>query len=72
MFGSEFKLIGYHWWLLRHYASEEWIPEKVFTILGVPLTTVFFSVIGPFESKKEAEEVSKGIKSGKYKLVKIR
>ena len=49
---------GMNWWVARHVLSGPgcWFPWKVQSIFGYPLTTMFFKVVGPFESEDDAAE----------------
>lgn len=44
---------GKNWWATQHICSDIWFPMQFRSFFGIPMTTCFFSVAGPFESKDE-------------------
>ena len=51
---------GKNWWAAIHIACEEseqnFITWRLRSVFGVPLTTFFFRVAGPFDTEQEAKE----------------
>lgn len=71
---TSYYIIGNPYWMVRRTVSNDhndWFPMKVFTIFGVPLTTLFFEVCGPFSSRKEVEQAIEKVKNGEYELKRV-
>lgn len=68
IFGKPFWIIcptGFEW------SEKAWVVDSVLTTFGIPWSTVWFSVIGPFKSREAAEEIREKIENGEVDLKRV-
>ena len=45
---------GKNWWIAKHIGGGDYFTWEVRSLFGIPLTTCFFKVWGPFDSNAQA------------------